>query len=302
MSYLTNANAKNILCLIIGISLLFTESVFAQFFDGDEETQSWVIDMWSPTNDSMNSVTNDNEALSWDIGSALGIEKETPPVQTATSGGSSGSGGGGRLGTANYSLKNRSTLVTMERQMMVAQQQQKEKKEFDPKYTIVDLPESDTQNTIVKDTNLPLDIVDHVLVAEAGRDDLVTPYESPVSQTNTRQPERNNSGSQVVRSSAPKQTTLTRNFSSQRGSILVSSDPFPIQKTHLLSWNEMDKDIAEYKLNVIKKIILNALIMTGKILFFSGIVGLIIALLFRNKIRIFQRNKVRQLTLFSLLK
>lgn len=299
MSYLKNG--KKILCLIIGISLLFTGSVFAQFFDGDEETQSWVIDMWSPTNEPINSVTNDNEALSWDVGSALGIAEETPPVQTVTSGGSSGSGGGGRLGTANYSLRNRSTLITMEREAMVAQQQKTEP-EFDPTYTIVSLPEADTQNTIVKDTNLPLDIVDHVLIAEAGRDDLVSPYAPPVSQTNTHQLKKVNNASPVAKSSAPQKTTLSRNFSSTNGSILISSDPFPIQKTHLLSWNEMDEDIAEYKLNVIKKIILNALIMTGKILFFSGVIGLIIALLFRDKIRIFRRNKVRQLTLFSLLK
>lgn len=310
----------------MSISVLLTGSVFAQIFDGDEETKSWVIDLWSPTNE-QSAPAIEEDILAWDIGSALGIEEPTPePTVVASSGGSSGGSRGGRLGTANYSLQNRSTLVTMERQAMIAKENEtqmyasaaksKNSKSTEENSSLQyiastfdtenDLKMSDhmliaektlqTQSTDNSTLN-PIDIVDHVLIAAAGRDDLVTPYEEPLSQ-NVQQ---STPALRVVKSSAPRRLQA-QVFTGSARSILVSSEPFPIQKTHLLSWDGMDEDIAEYKLHVIQKIILNALIIMGKISFFSGIIGLILALLFRDKIHLFQRNKVRQLTLFSLLK
>lgn len=306
---LSLTNGKKILCLIIGISLLFTGSVFAQIFDGDEETKSWVVDLWSPTNsENTAAIPVEEEVLSWNVGAALGIEEPTPEPTVVASGGNSGSSGGGRLGTANYALQNRSTLVTMERQAMLAQE--KENSTTASQYAARifegenDLKMSDhiliaEQQEDASEDNLinPIEIVDHVLIAAAGRDDLVTPYEEPLSQNkNSSTP-----AVQAVKSSAPR-ASKAQLFKGSTQSILIPSDPFPIQKTHLLSWEGMDEDIAEYKLNVIRKIILNTLIITGKILFFTGIIGIIIALLFREKLSIFRRNKVRQLTLFSLLK
>jgi hypothetical protein len=312
----------------MGISILFTGSVFAQIFDGDEETKSWVIDLWSPTNtQETTDIPSQEEVLSWDIGSALGIEEPTPePTVVASSGGSSGGGSGGRLGTANYSLLNRSTLVTMERQAMIAKENESQMyasapKSEEPKNTeenpslksiasifdtendlemsdhmLIAEKTSQTQSTDNSTLN-PIDIVDHVLIATAGRDDLVSTYTEPLS----RNTQPSTPPLQAVKSSAPR-GLQAQVFTGSARSILVSSEPFPIQKTHLLSWNGMDEDIAEYKLQVIQKIILNTLIVMGKIFFFSGIIGLIIALLFRDKIHLFRRNKVRQLTLFSLLK
>lgn len=323
-------NGKALLCLLIGASLLFTGSVFAQIFDGDEETKSWVIDLWSPSDKDTSPSVDEENLSSWDIGSALGIEEPTPEPEptVVASGGSSGGGRGGRLGTANYSLRNRSTLVTMERQAMIAKEKENEtqmyasapKKEepntitkntslksvasvFD---TENDLEISDhiliaqqtpTENSLINDSVNPIEIVDHILIATAGSDDLVTPFKKPLSQ-NTQ---KSTPVSRAIKSSAPHSLRV-QVFNESSQSILVSSEPFPIHKTHLLSWEGMEEDIAEYKLNVVQKIILNTLIITGKILFYSGIIGLIIALLFRDKINLFRRNKAQQLTLFSLLK
>lgn len=297
MLSLTNGK-KHMYLLLLGVFIAFSiSSVFAQAFENEEETQSWVIDMWSPTNTTPITTTSDQIAA-WDIGSALGMATE--PEETSSKG-SSGSGHGGRLGTANYSLRNRSKLVSMERQAMVAQKQQ-EKTKLDPPHTIVDLPETNTQNTIVKDEPAPppIEMVDHLLVTEAGRDDLVTPYQKPIRQT--QQQKHASSEPQVIRSSAPRQNTRAQNFKSQTGSILVKSETFPIDQTHLLSWEGVQEDITSYKQDVIKKIILNVLVITGKGLFYISIVGILLFLLFREKLTIFHRNKVRQLTLFSLLK
>lgn len=298
MLSLTNGK-KHMYLLLLGVFIAFSiSSVFAQAFENEEETQSWVIDMWSPTNTTPITTTSDQIAA-WDIGSALGMATE--PEETSSKG-SSGSGHGGRLGTANYSLRNRSKLVSMERQAMVAQKQQ-EKTKLDPPHTIVDLPETNTQNTIVKDDpESPIEMIDHVLLAEAGRDDLVTPYQETIKQTQTQQTKQAPLESQVIRSSAPRQNSRTQNFKSQTGSILVKSEVFPIHQTHLLSWNGVQEDITSYKKDVIKKIILNVLVITGKGLFYISIVGILLFLLFREKLTIFHRNKVRQLTLFSLLK
>ena len=324
-------NRKGKLCLI-GFSLLFfTGSTFAQIFDGDDETKSWVIDLWSPSNENASTSVDENPLTSWDIGSALDIEEPTPkpPEPTIASGGSSGGGRGGRLGTANYSLRNRSTLVTMERQAMIAKTKESEnkmyasapkKEKLNPPLESVasifdtenDLDISDhilianqipLQNDAEKIPTDPVEIIDHLLIASAGRDDLVTAYKEPTKQISRTQPQQGTSSFQSVRSSAPKQTDRSRKFqSSLTESLLMKSEPFPIHQTHLMSWNGMDEDIAEYKVHVLQKIVLDILVITGKGLFYLSILGILIFLLFREKLTLFHRNKVRQLTLFSLLK
>jgi hypothetical protein len=288
------ANAKKLLCIITGLSILFSGSVFAQVFDGDDETSSWILDLWSPTTNG--DIASGDEDSEWDIGGAPDVPANPETTQVVTS---SGSSRGGRLGTANYSLKDRSALVSMERQAMVAKQDEEEK-------LMHTAPVKESLPEIADDTyHAPLEMVDHVLIAEAGRNDLVDSlidsWEKPIAKKEVVV--RTENTTKVVKSSAPLSTSVTKTIQFLgNNAILLKSEPLLIHKTHLLSWEGMDEDITSYKRNVVKKMILDTLVFTGKVLFSVGILGILLALFFREKFNIYTRRKTRQLTLFSLLK
>ncbi len=275
---LSQITGKKTLCLLIGVSVLFVGSTFAQVMGGgsDDEINSWVLDWGTSTPDTS---ASNPDFLEWN----LGWEAPTPPAPTPSptpvtppsNGGTSGSKQGGRLGTANYALKDRSQLATLARQMI----------------TTGEVP---THTAAPKYAPLPLEVVSSFLLTEAGDNTLITPYKEKTRIVAKKQP-------RVIAPTDRVSNSKYRRLS--RGTaVLVKGDLFPVEKTHLMSWEGMNDDIRDYKYNVIKKTILNILVITGKVLFYIGIIGILLALLFHKKFHLYRRRKVQQLTLFSLPK
>lgn len=94
--------------------------VSAQNFNDPEAISAWSITTQSPIETTSASVEQGLD--SWNIQQAIALaaaeeaSPSSPAVEeVSTSVGNSGGGGGGRLGTANYALRNRSQLVTIAR-------------------------------------------------------------------------------------------------------------------------------------------------------------------------------------------
>ncbi len=272
-------NSISFLWAMAGITVLFSGIVFAEMAPGsgdENEISSWVLNFANPSAPS-NTTPSIEKFNEWNIGSAFGYEE---PSSTSTSSG--GNNHGGRLGTANYSLQNRSSLATIARKIAAIQQKNTEQ-------VHTSAPETEP---------VPLEVVSSFLVADAGHDDLITPYEESVVESPAI--EKPIVVKKQPRIALPTIRSNTRYYKNTK-IIVVPTEPFSVEKTHLMSWEGMDEDIQDYKLNVVKKLILTTLILVGKILFYFGIVGILLALIFREKITIYRRRKVRQLTLFSLL-
>lgn len=320
---------KKVVAIALALSLLFGGPSFAQLLDSDDETNSWILNLWNPAPVSTPTPTTPTPDTEWNIGGDASTTVSTPVE-------SSGSGRGGRLGTADYSKRNRSAIATIERQNeMIAQQSESKstlmhaaapEKEI-TEVALNDMPSleeikdliliakenakntttqaivpkiNDTKvshNMYIEDSN----IVDHVLVASAGRDDLVGAYEAPIKQ-NTFVPALTKT--QTVQKISSQQINVPRTSrqTSINTSILLQSEPFLVHKTHLLSWEGMNEDISQYKRDIVKNLLLDILIVSGKVLFSLGLFGIILSLLFKEKLNIYRHRKAQQLTLFSLLK
>lgn len=102
--------------------------VSAQNFNDPEAISAWNITTQSPIETKNASVEQGLD--SWNIQQAIALaaaeeaSPSSPAVEeVSTSVGNSGGGGGGRLGTANYSLRNRSELVTIARNIAKAKKE-----------------------------------------------------------------------------------------------------------------------------------------------------------------------------------
>lgn len=317
---------KKVAAIALAISLLFGGPSFAQLLDSDDETNSWILNLWNPTptTPTPTTPTTDTE---WNIGGDTSTTVSTPVIE------SSGSGRGGRLGTADYSKRNRSAIATMERKnAMIAKENESEstlmhaaapEKEItevahntpslEEIKDLILIAKENTKNTTAQTVTSKIDhtkvshniynedsnIVDHVLIANAGRDDLVSAYEAPVTQK-TFTPTK----TQTVKKTVSRQISVPRTTrrTATNTSILLQTEPLLVHKTHLMSWEGMNEDISQYKRDVVKNILLNIIIISGKILFFLGLLGTILSLVFREKLNIYRHRKAQQLTLFSLLK
>ncbi len=292
------------LCIILFIALFFINYSFAQGMipgSGDEEEiSSWVLD-FSGSGSNQNQVASTNpEFHEWNIGAAMGYEEPSPAPAPSSGGG--GSTHGGRLGTANYSLQNRSKLATLGRQAAAAIAAKEAEHAAAPLEEIA--PEHSDH----------FDPVDDFLVAEAGNSELVTPYEAPVMQkqeevvvqkkpvavTTTKKVQKNISVPHKTTSSQPH---ISRPQSYEAERIIITPNKWMnVQPTHLMSWDGIEEDIRTYKYDVIRKQILHTIIIIGKTLFYVGVLGILLALFFRKELSIYRHRSARQLTLFSLLK
>lgn len=290
---------------ITGILIMFPVSfVSAQNFNDPETVSSWSLTTQEPIDNSATQSSIDEGLDMWNIQQAIALaeaEEEISPDPTPTptpdptptpiiqNTESSGSGRGGRLGTANYSLRNRSELATIARTIAKAETESKMQHASAPKADneeLVEVPSQIPTTEIITPEEKPEEVEFPMQNNETKN---IFPVEEiPTVSTNTSSqkakeiliPVEEILSEKIIpiskKNTVIKEKNIKNIIDAPEAEIIINDE---IKNTsQLLSSTHIDEDIMGYNTEIQKQesrtqfLFLLKILFEGLILIFGGIV------------------------------